>query len=318
MDIKFEILNQLIEADGQDVSGEKLRGDFGITRAAVWKHINALRELGWDIAAVPRRGYRLEHLPDLLHPACIAPFRRTEGFAAPIQHLFSCDSTNLLLKRMANEGAPHGSTVFAEEQTAGRGRLGRVWQSEAGGLYMSVLLRPDMMPYDAQTITLLAALAVLYAIGEETPLRPELKWPNDVLLNDKKVCGILTEISGTIEKVDWIVIGIGINVGQLQFPLEIQDMATSIAQCTPQCPPRALLAASILDMLFILYNQWMENGAADIIERILPYCSTIGKQVNYTKGREQLTGIATGIDARGRLIIDDSEYVFSGEVTVKK
>ena len=221
--MQTKILSALQKADDY-LSGEALSEQLGITRSAIWKHINKLKKEGYAIHAVRNRGYKLLALPDVLNAEVLA--KELEGcvIGHPLITLKTVDSTNEEIKRRAKEGAAHGLVVTAEEQTAGKGRFGRQWcAGHDGGLYFSVLLRPDLPPADIASITLASGYAVCLAVREFTGLPAEIKWPNDIIIGTKKLCGILTEMAAQSDKVDYVVIGIGINVNNRSFPAVIAN-----------------------------------------------------------------------------------------------
>ena len=217
---------------GAFISGQELCGQLGVSRTAVWKSIRQLKEAGYQIEAVQNKGYRLLSVPDILSKSEIESRLHTQWAGRPICYFDEIDSTNTEAKRVA-EGAAgaqgHGTVIVAEEQNAGRGRRGRDWSSPRGeGIFFSILLRPDMNPANASMLTLVKALAVAKGISKSTGLEPAIKWPNDVVINGRKIVGILTEMSAQIDYVNHIVVGSGINVHQKNFPKELAAKATSL------------------------------------------------------------------------------------------
>ena len=211
------------------VSGTKLAQEIKSNRAEVWRLVQKLRAYGVDIAGRPATGYRLRSMPDLVLPDLIDPMIKGTIFSKQVHHFFSIGSTNTAAMEAGAAGAPEGSVFLAEEQTAGRGRAAHSWHSAQGsGIYCSVLLRPSLPPSEVLLLSLAAALAVRSAIAEiQSAFAPDLKWPNDLMLGEKKVCGILTEMNAEPTKVRYLVIGIGINVNQASFPPALQGQATS-------------------------------------------------------------------------------------------
>ena len=227
-----QLLTLLLKRKDEFLSGEKISDALQVSRAAVWKHIEALRQEGYQIEARPKRGYRLIYRPDRLAPEEVAPLLTTRRFGREIHYERTVPSTQPLAHQWAREGAGEGALVLAEEQTAGRGRLGHSWYAPAkSGIWMSLILRPPIPLVHASQLTLVASIGVARALSDTTGLSLSIKWPNDLLIGDKKVCGILTELRGEQDRVDYIVLGIGINVNIVtdQWPEELRERATSLA-----------------------------------------------------------------------------------------
>ena len=209
--------------------GPKIASEIGVSRSTVWQYIEKLRALGVEIKGHPSSGYQLQKLPDILAPSLIKLDAGEGRLGHRIFHYFRTDSTNSVALTLASKGAEHGTVVVAEEQTAGRGRLGRAWHSEkSSGIYVSVILRPPLAPSAAPILTLMAGLAVQQAILCSTNLAADIRWPNDVLISGKKVCGILTEMNGELDRLHFVVLGIGINVNHRALPDELKAIATSL------------------------------------------------------------------------------------------
>ena len=226
--MKSEILSALRSADGY-VSGQELCEKFGVSRTAVWKAINQLKQAGYEIEAVQNKGYHIVSSPDILSRTELESNRKTTWVGEEIHYFDSTDSTNTRAKRLAEDGAVHGTLVVADEQTGGRGRRGRAWESQKGvSIYMSLVLKPEIEPNHASMLTLITAMAVAGGIEKTTGLECKIKWPNDIVIHGKKVCGILTEMSTQMDYINYIVIGIGINVQNESFPEEIGEVATSL------------------------------------------------------------------------------------------
>ncbi|MDP4120648.1 MAG: biotin--[acetyl-CoA-carboxylase] ligase [Bacillota bacterium] len=285
------------------ISGESLSKSLGVSRAAVWKAIKSLRTDGYIIDSVTNKGYLLQRSPDLLSELEIAEYLHTKTLGKRIISLSEVDSTNRYLKKSALEGAEHGLAVISEMQTDGKGRLQRNWQSNQGiGIYLSVLLRPYVPPSDIAAVTQLSGLAVCKAINGFADVNAKIKWPNDILINGKKVCGILTETSSQADMVDFIVIGIGINVNNEFFGDDLSEKATSLFLSTGQKQNRAKLAATILNKL----EQMLANGFLLNDDSLLEYkslCSTINQNVLAVCGNETISGKAVDINSRGELIL---------------
>jgi BirA family biotin operon repressor/biotin-[acetyl-CoA-carboxylase] ligase len=319
------VLSLLEAAEGQFLSGEAMSKSLGVTRAAVWKQIKRLREKGYQIDAVTNLGYRLAGKPEPLEAGRILEALGEHPWRQQLQVLDSVDSTNNLLKSMGDMGAPHGTVVIADEQTGGRGRQGRSFSSPKGvGIYFSLLLRPDCAPTQVGHVTAMVAVATCDAIEKVTGVRPGIKWTNDLILNGKKLAGILTEMnveweSGTLQ---YLVTGIGINCNhqKTDFPTEVQEMATSLRQELGVTVDRSRLAAELVRALSNMSRDVVQ-GKEEWLRRYRQDCITIGKQVKIVRGQDVRSGTATGIDENGGLIVhyDSGEIgvVYSGEVSVR-
>lgn len=227
--MKSEILHILRSQDGY-VSGQELCERFGVSRTAVWKTINQLKEEGYEIEAVPNKGYHITACPDVVSAEEVKSLLETRWAGQNIAHFAAVDSTNNKAKRMAEEGAPHGTLVIADEQTGGRGRRGRSWNTIPGAaIAMTLVIRPELPPERASMVTLLMGMAVASGCRELLGLPVGIKWPNDAVLDGKKICGILTEMSMEMDAINYLVIGTGINVNMDEFPEEISQVATSLS-----------------------------------------------------------------------------------------
>ncbi len=302
------------------MSGTKIAEDISSNRSEVWRLIQQLRGLGVDIAGHPATGYQLRSVPDLLLPEILRPMVRRTIFDANLNHFYKIGSTNTAAMAAAAEGAPNGSVFLAEEQTAGRGRGSNSWQSpRSTGLYCSVILRPSLPPSDVLALSLAAGLAVKTAIQSVDPtVTPDLKWPNDVLIGDKKVCGILTEMNAEAVRVRYIVVGIGINVNQESFPKGLN--ATSLQLVTGKAWSRVELVAALLKSLEAEYHALTENSQAheDILRRFTENSSWVrGKNVRIEENGRAMEGVTDGLDPRGFLQLRTSngiQTVLSGTV----
>jgi len=224
-----KLIHLLVKNATVVVPGPKIASEIGVTRSTVWMWIEQLRGLGVQIKGVPSKGYQLAKLPDILAPSLIRPELGEIEMGHRLVHYFRVDSTNNIALSLAQEGAPHGTVVVAEEQTAGRGRFGRGWYSEkSSGIYTSVILRPPLSPAAAPAITLMAGLAAHRALSASTGLEFDIRWPNDLLVNGRKVCGILTEMSAELDRLHSVVLGIGINVNHREMSSELAPIATSL------------------------------------------------------------------------------------------
>jgi BirA family biotin operon repressor/biotin-[acetyl-CoA-carboxylase] ligase len=302
------------------ISGAKIAKEIGVKRQTVWQWVQKLREAGVKVSGHPRTGYHIERAPDVLAPELLAHRLRGTAFEKRIFHFFKTASTNTVAMRMGEKGEPHGTVVIAEQQTAGRGRAGRSWISEkTAGIHVTVLLRPRISPVHAPALTLAVGLAARDAIADETGLSPDVRWPNDVLLNGKKVCGILTEMRAEPDRIQFAVVGIGINVNQTKMPSELATIATSLRMETGRIHSRLDLLARLLCHLDRYYNQFIAEGTAPIFRRFAEISTYFqGKRVRITTGNETFIGSTAGLDPAGILRVkrEDGqiEHVISGDV----
>src|ERR1044071_9812922 len=325
MTVDCEILNAL-RAATTGVSGADLAHGLGVSRAAVWARIEELRALGYDIEASPHSGYRLLHVPDLLHADdLLSRLGRTKVIGRDIRVFQETTSTNDVGEKLARDGVKEGAVVFAESQTRGRGRLGRKWVSPAGkGLWFSVLLRPRLPPPAATRLTIAAATALARAIESRTGLAPEIKWPNDILVRGRKVAGILTELHAELDSVKYVILGIGVDVNPVanDFPGELRALATSLRIETGETVDRGGLAAEILRELdrdyALICNSRFETVADAWEER----CNTIGRRVVIHVGDRHVQGRVESLDDDGALLLRTQhgllERVIGGDVTLEK
>ncbi|MDN7244034.1 biotin--[acetyl-CoA-carboxylase] ligase [Planococcus shenhongbingii] len=299
-----KLAQRLIEAQGVALSGQQLADDFGISRTAVWKHIKELEEQGYQIISVKKKGYILAGLPDTLEPTAIQAILKTKRLGRSIHYIESCPSTQIIAHQLAQENTSDGTVVMTEEQTAGRGRMARRWHSAANkGIWMSVILRPDVVPQKAPQFTLVAAVAVVRAIEQVTGLKPEIKWPNDILLNGKKCTGILTELQSDADGIQALIIGIGLNVNQVadDFDPEVQNIATSLKMESGKEIDRKELVSSMLQFLEQYTDLYIEEGFGILKLLWESYSSTIGHPVRARMAKETLEGIAESITDEGVL-----------------
>ncbi|TWT28333.1 biotin--[acetyl-CoA-carboxylase] ligase [Planomicrobium sp. CPCC 101110] len=302
--VTHKLAKRLMEAGGEPLSGQRLADEFSISRTAVWKHIKELEEKGYSIESIKKRGYILKSVPDTLEPAAIQPLLRTKKIGQAMEYIESCPSTQILAHNLAQEGTADGTVVLTETQTEGRGRLARKWDSAPQkGIWMSVILRPDVVPQKAPQFTLVAAVAVVRAIEEVTGLKPEIKWPNDILLNGKKCTGILTELQSDADGIQALIIGIGMNVNQEMedFSPEVRDIAASLKMAGGQGVNRQDLVRSLLFHLEQYTELYVEQGFGLLKVMWEGYSSTIGRPVRARMAKETLEGIAEGITDDGVL-----------------
>jgi BirA family biotin operon repressor/biotin-[acetyl-CoA-carboxylase] ligase len=313
------VLAFLAEAADDFVSGEAISGKLGLSRAAVWKHVNALRGQGYRIEAAPSRGYRLVAIPDRLGALEIGPLLNTHDLGQALHCREELPSTNDRARELADGGAAHGEVVIAESQTAGRGRRGRSWSSPPGqNLYLSVILRPSLPPQRAPELTLVASVAACDAC-RKAGVDAGIKWPNDLLVGGRKVAGILTELSAESDAVHWVVLGIGVNLNSASddFPADLRAVASSLSIERGQPVPRALFAAALLSEL----EQWLDlhaaEGFAPIRDAWRERSVTLGREVRVDGDGGEIAGVAEDIDASGALLVRTSEgleRVVAGDV----
>jgi BirA family transcriptional regulator, biotin operon repressor / biotin---[acetyl-CoA-carboxylase] ligase len=307
------------------VSGTKLSQEISSTRSEVWRLIQQLRSLGVDVAGHPATGYQLKSVPDLLLPEILTPLMRGTIFADHLHHFYKIGSTNSAAMAAAAEGAPEGAVFLAEEQTAGRGRGAHSWESaRSAGVYCSVVLRPQLPPSDVLVLALAAGLAVRTAIEQvNRGVQIDLKWPNDALIDGKKVCGILTEMNAEATRVRFVVVGIGINVNQASFTKELQAEAISLRMATGSEWSRVELTAALLKSLNGEYASLIEQNDArpKILRRFSEQSTWVrGKQVRIQENGSTTEGTTEGLDDRGFLRVRTEsglQVVLSGTVRAK-
>lgn len=320
--MKEEILRLLRSADGY-ISGQELCNRFGVSRTAVWKAINQLKEAGYEIEAQQNKGYRLMAAPDLMTEAEIKSLMHTEWMAKEVLYFDTIDSTNTKAQELAEKGYPSGTLVVADKQESGKGRRGRSWVSPSGtGIFMTLMIKPDINPNNASMLTLVAALAVAKAITSVTGEEALIKWPNDIVVNGKKVCGILTEMNAQFDYINHIVVGIGINVHNESFPEEISQMASSLMiEAGGKRFHRAQIIAETMSYFEQYYDTFLKTQ--DLSALVREYDKLLvnrNKSVRVLDPKEPFDGKAMGITPKGELIVDTWEsrkLVSSGEVSVR-
>lgn len=320
--MKSEILRLLKESDGY-VSGQQLCERFQVSRTAVWKVVDQLKKEGYEIEAVPRKGYRLVESPDVLSEAELESLRSTKWAGKSIFVFKETDSTNIQAKAGGEKGESHGTLYVAESQSAGRGRRGRSWESPAGeSIYMSLLLRPELPPVKAPMLTLVMALAVARAIREQTGAEALIKWPNDIVVQGRKICGILTEMSTEMTWINYVVIGIGINVNQNEFPEELKDCASSLKMETGRRFRRSHLIAAVMEHFEMYYEQFLQEGSlAGFRKEYNELLVNKDRQVKILEPGNHYEAYALGINDTGELIVEKEDgsvqNIFAGEVSVR-
>ena len=321
-----EILLALRRAGSGFVSGAELSQRLGITRAAIWARIEELRQLGYEISASPHQGYQLQSVPDrLVADDLIGLVAGHHVIGRDIRVFEETNSTNDIVEKLARDGVKEGAVVFAEAQTRGRGRLGRKWLSPARrGLWFSVLLRPDLRPQAATQLTVAAATALCRAIRAQTELTPQVKWPNDILINGRKVAGVLTELAAEIDHVKHLILGIGVDVNlkASEFPAELKKVATSLKIESGRHLNRIDLAAAILRELDADYHRIQRGRFAEVADEWEEQCITLGHRVRIHIGNREITGRAEALDDDGALLVRTEhghlERIIGGDVMLEK
>jgi BirA family biotin operon repressor/biotin-[acetyl-CoA-carboxylase] ligase len=289
------------------ISGTRIAEELGTSRSEVWRAVQHLRELGVRITGHPAEGYQLESVADLLLPDIVGPLVKGTIFASRIRHYFRIGSTNVSAMEAAAAGEPEGSVFIAEEQTAGRGRGNNTWESApSDGIYCSVVLRPHMAPADALLLSLIAGVAVSEAVEQTTGLRGDLRWPNDVLIGERKFCGILTEMHAEATRVRDVVVGIGVNVTQARFSGELEPIATSLRIAAGHEWSRVQVAAALLKSL----DAWYRKLSSDAAEARAAIFQSFEQRSSYARSRQVhvdegagYDGVTEGLDSRGFLLV---------------
>jgi len=325
MATKDLLLSYLKEKRGAWVSGESLSNEMSVSRTAIWKHVRKLKEEGYLIKSSPKKGYLLSRDSDLLLPNEIRERLSTRVFGKMDIHYFKeLDSTNMKAKNLAEGGAREGTVVIAESQTAGRGRRGREWfsSSSGNGIYATLILRPAMSPIGAPRITLMTAVAVAEALLSLVELDVKIKWPNDILIKGRKLAGILTEITTEMDAVNYILVGLGLNVNtpSESFPKEIREKATSIFIETGAQFSRTRLIRTCLEQFEKYYEMFKENEFSSIIHRWKQLSDIVGKNISVGVIGQEHMGEVVDIDDDGVLILKDDQgriqRIISGDVTL--
>jgi BirA family biotin operon repressor/biotin-[acetyl-CoA-carboxylase] ligase len=313
------ILAFLAEGGDDYVSGAALSDKLGLSRTAVWKHVEQLRKLGYRIDAQSAKGYRLLEVPDRLTTLEVGPLLSTRELGRTLHHYDELPSTNAKAFELAHEGGFHGEVIVTEHQTAGKGRRGRAWVSPAGkNLALSVILRPDIAPARAPELTLVAAVALTETL-RDSGVEASIKWPNDVQIAGRKVAGILTELSADVERVHFVVLGIGVNLNTdaADFPPDVAELATSVSLNRSSPVHRALFTAALLAKIEQWLDTWTEEGFEPVRASWRAMASTLGQEVLVRADNKELRGFAEDIDSTGALLLrvgERIERVLSGDV----
>lgn len=303
------------------ISGARIAREIGVSRSTVWRWVEQLREVGVRVKGRPHTGYFLERVPDILTPELLRTQLKGSLFGKRIYHFFRTDSTNRVGMDLGYAGEPEGAVILAEEQSAGRGRAGRSWHSERGtGIYVTLLLRPKLSPVQAPLLTMMAGLSAHAAIQERTGLQVDLKWPNDLIVNRKKLGGLLTEMYSDTTQVRFVIVGIGINVNQEKFPGELNSIATSLRAETGTNQSRLELLARLLREFENDYNRFLREGASSVTTRFTKASSyAVGKRVRVANGADSFMGVTAGLAPEGLLQVEREDgkviTVIAGDVT---
>lgn len=320
--MKSEILRLLKENDTY-ISGQQLCGHFQVSRTAIWKVIEQLKKEGYQIEAVRNKGYHLVDSPDVMSKAEIESLMKTHWAGKKVVYYEETDSTNNRAKDSGEKGGTHGTLFVADRQVAGKGRRGRAWESPAGtSIYMTILLYPDMLPTKAPQLTLLMALAVAEGIRKVTGIKTGIKWPNDIVIHGKKVCGILTEMSAEIDYINYVVIGVGINVNQETFPQELRERAISLKSELGTNVKRSELIAATMESFENYYEIFRKTeDLLEVKELYNDLLVNIDKEVMVLEPGHEYEAYALGINNTGELIVrmpdGQEKEVYAGEVSVR-
>lgn len=320
--MKTKILKVLRGTDGY-ISGQELCEQLGVSRTAVWKYMKQLKEEGYEIQAVQNKGYRLVEVPDVLGESEIKSRMDTRWAGREVYFYEEIDSTNTQAKRLAEEGAPSGTLVVSDCQTKGKGRRGRVWESPKGtALYMTLMIRPQIRPERASMLTLVIGLSVVQAIRNVLKVEVGIKWPNDVVMNKKKLVGILTEMNAQMDYIEYLVLGVGINANTKEFPQEIQDKATSLQLELGHPVNRAELVAETMKCFEHNYEIFEKTqDLSGLMEAYQEVLVNYNQPVRVLEPGNEYSGIARGINELGELLVEREngvvETVYAGEVSVR-
>lgn len=320
--MKTKVLS-LLRTSHDYISGQELCKQFGVSRTAIWKTINQLKEDGYEIDAVTNKGYKLKSYPDILNKYEIASRMQTKWAGREVVFLEETGSTNVEARILAEKDFPHGTLVVADSQTGGKGRRGRSWHTpKSTSIAMSLILKPELEAEKASMLTLVQAMAVTKAVEEICGLEAQIKWPNDILMNEKKICGILTEMNLEMTEISSIIIGTGINVNQENFPEEISDIATSLKIEKKRTQSRADLIERICELFEEYFEIFMETkDLSGFLEEYNAHLVSMGRVVKVLDPKGEFTGEALGINELGELLVKKESgevvNVYAGEVSVR-
>ncbi|MFH1459192.1 MAG: biotin--[acetyl-CoA-carboxylase] ligase [Candidatus Omnitrophota bacterium] len=315
-----KILKYLKQNMHNFVSGQELSERLNVSRTAIWKHIKNLKNLDYQIIAQPHSGYQLLKIPDKMLPEEISDNLKTKKIAKKIIAYKSTDSTNNIAYRLAEDGALHGTIVVSEAQSKGKGRLGRSWVSPAGvGIYLSIILRPNISPLEAGKLTLMSSVSLVRALKQVLDINAQIKWPNDIYVDNEKVCGILTEMSAEVDQVNFIILGIGLNVNTKASDLPKGGTSLQLKLKDKKHIDRVSLLKSILEAIEADYLKVLKYGFNFVVEQWKKSSRTLGHDVKIKTGKKVIYGKALDLDNNGALVICDDtgslQHILSGDVT---
>ncbi|MEA4925531.1 MAG: biotin--[acetyl-CoA-carboxylase] ligase [Syntrophomonadaceae bacterium] len=322
MNLREAVLTALKEKKGEWISGEGLSESLGVSRTAVWKQVRHLLAEGYAIESSPKKGYRICAPADILSPAEVCPGLATQVLGRRDYIYFrEIDSTNNRARLLASQGYPEGTVVVAEMQTAGRGRRGRDWYSPVQqGIYVSVILRPELPLKEISRVSLVTAAAVAQTLESELGLNPRIKWPNDVLVDNKKIAGMLSEAVTDMDGVEYIVVGIGLNINNdiQEFPPDLRTAPTSARALNHRSNSRVKILQGLLRYLEYYYQQLLAGNFAVTLEKAKSLSTVIGREVRLDNGKDFIAGQAVDIDDNGFLLVRDRQgiihTIMSGEI----
>lgn len=303
-----QLIELLSKDPGKFFSGQELSNQIGISRTAIWKHMNELKKDGYEIEAVSKKGYRIQKYPNKVSRNTIQWGLNTQWLGQEIHHFETVPSTQSIAHTMAQEGVPHGTVVIADEQTSGRGRLNRSWHSSSGnGIWMSVVLRPPIEPFRAPQLTLMTATVLVDIIKKFSSLDPRIKWPNDIMIHGKKIAGILTELQAEQDQIQYVILGIGINVNQTDFPEELNGIASSLRQESGDKMNRLALIQSFFEKFEKAFQTYIDVGFKEFKNKWEMAGYRLGEVAYIDSGTTQIKGKLVGINENGGLIVLDEE-----------
>jgi BirA family biotin operon repressor/biotin-[acetyl-CoA-carboxylase] ligase len=322
--VKEAILQLLKNGQGSYVSGGEICKSLKVTRTAIWKHVQTLRDEGYVIEARPRLGYLLSQMPDRLYPQEVADGIKSNFVGRQVYYYDVIETSNDTAKELAGEKAPNGAVVIAEEQGGGKGRLGRSWYSpKYTGIYFSIILHPTVSPSEASQLTMVAAVAYAQAVRRVTGVQAGIKWPNDLLVNGRKICGILTEMSADMDQIEYLVVGAGLNVNHTKedFPPDLQETATSLHIETGQTYSRKDLMQAMLEDLEEWYTVWLEQGFPAVLGKWRELSVSINCPVRVLTLKDTWDGWSKDVDESGALLVEKADgtvhRLISGEVSLR-
>lgn len=316
-----KLINILAKSTEQFISGQELSKQLNVSRSAIWKHMNELKKDGYIIESVAKKGYRIIKYPDKLSENTLAWGLDTQWLGKTIVHKKSLDSTQTLAHQLALDGAEHGTVIIADEQTKSRGRANRTWYSpNAKGIWMSIILRPNILPYLAPQLTLLTATVLASVIKNMTNTKPLIKWPNDILIDKKKIAGILTEMQAEQDRIQYVIIGIGININQTEEDLhsEIEEKATSLQLATEKEWQLTPIVQRILEQFESKFDQYIDYGFSPIKKDWESFGFKLNEKLQIKTGKKEFEGLFIGIAEDGALLTKNEdgiiERIYSAEI----